>query len=99
MAANPVVLIIAAFVAVGVAVYNIWKNWDTIKPKLLAFWEDIKMVVTFTINELLGYFQTTFPALTSVVRTEWEIIKGIIDMAMAGVNKVRELVNTAKAVA
>lgn len=92
------VLIIAAFVAIGVAVYKIWENWDTIKPKLLAFWEDLKTVVVFTINELKDYFAETFPMLTAIVRTEWEIIKGIIDFAVAGVAKIRELVNTAKEV-
>lgn len=43
--ANPVVLtivaIVVAIVALGVAVYELWKHWDTVKPWLLKFWNEI----------------------------------------------------------
>lgn len=40
--ANPVIAAIAILiVALGVAVYEMWKHWDTVKPWLLKFWNEI----------------------------------------------------------
>lgn len=42
LAANPVVLIIAAIAAlVAIGIY-LYKNWDEIKPKLIKVWETVK---------------------------------------------------------
>lgn len=40
--ANPVIAAIAILiVALGVAVYEMWEHWDTVKPWLLKFWNEI----------------------------------------------------------
>lgn len=53
LAANPIVLIIAAIVAaVAGAAYLIWKHWSTIGPMFAAGWEAIKT----TANSLMAWF-------------------------------------------
>lgn len=40
--ANPVIAAIAIVIAaLGLAAYEMWKHWDTVKPALLKFWKDI----------------------------------------------------------
>lgn len=41
---SPITLVIAAIAALAAGAYLLYTNWDTIKPMLLAFWEDIKAV-------------------------------------------------------
>ncbi len=39
---SPITLVIAAIAALAAGAYLLYTNWDTIKPMLLAFWEDVK---------------------------------------------------------
>lgn len=51
LAANPIVLIIAAIAAaIALAAYVIWKNWDTLGPKFAALWAGIKATFTATMD-------------------------------------------------
>lgn len=53
LATNPVVLAIAAVVAViAGAAYLIWKNWDTLGPKFTAMWAGIKTI----FEQTMGWF-------------------------------------------
>lgn len=53
LAANPIVLIIGAIVAVVAgAAYLIWKNWDTLGPKFTALWAGIQS----TFSGVMGWF-------------------------------------------
>lgn len=51
LAANPIVLIIAAIAAaIALAAYVIWKNWDTLGPKFAALWAGIKATFSQTMD-------------------------------------------------
>lgn len=40
--ANPIIAAITILiVALGVAVYEMWKHWDTVKPWLIKFWNEV----------------------------------------------------------
>lgn len=55
LAANPIVLIIAAIAAaIALAAYVIWKNWDTLGPKFAALWAGIKA----TFSHAMDWFAT-----------------------------------------
>lgn len=75
-ALGPVILIIAAVVAAGVLLY---KNWDTIKAKAIAFknavvtaFENFKTRVTTTFNNIKT-------AIVTPIQTAINTVKGIID--------------------
>jgi hypothetical protein len=40
--ANPIAIIITAIGLLAYALYEVWKNWDTIKANLILVWEQIK---------------------------------------------------------
>lgn len=73
---GPVILIIGAVVAAGVLLY---KNWDTIKAKAIAFkdavvqaFNDFKTKVTTTFNNIKT-------AIVTPIQTAINTVKGIID--------------------
>ena len=75
-ALGPVILIIGAVVAAGVLLY---KNWDTIKAKAIAFkdavvaaFENFKTRVTTTFNNIKT-------AIVTPIQTAINTVKGIID--------------------
>lgn len=75
-ALGPVILIIAAVVAAGIYLY---KNWDTIKAKAIAFkdavvqaFNDFKTKVTTTFNNIKN-------AIVTPIQTAINTVKGIID--------------------
>ena len=75
-ALGPVILIIAAVVAAGIYLY---KNWDVIKAKAIAFkdavvqaFNDFKTKVTTTFNNIKS-------AIVTPIQTAINTVKGIID--------------------
>ena len=75
-ALGPVILIIAGVVAAGITLY---KNWDTIKAKAIAFkdavvaaFENFKARVTATFNNIKT-------AIVTPIQTAINTVKGIID--------------------
>ena len=73
---GPVVLAIAAVIAIGVALY---KNWDTIKAKAIAF----KDAVIAAFNNLKTNVSATFNAIKTAIVTPIQSaidkVKGLID--------------------
>ena len=73
---GPVVLAIAAVIAIGVALY---KNWDTIKAKAIAF----KDAVIAAFNNLKANVSATFNAIKTAIVTPIQNaidkVKGLID--------------------
>ena len=72
----PIIGVIAAVIAIGVALY---KNWDTIKQKLgvlkdyiIGAWNKVKEALKTAAKAI-------FDALTWPYRKAWEIIKGVVD--------------------
>ena len=75
-ALGPVILIIAGVVAAGITLY---KNWDTIKAKAIAF----KDAVVATFNNFKAQVSATFNAIKTAIvtpiQTAINTVKGIID--------------------
>lgn len=72
LAANPVALTVAAIAGlVTVAIY-VWRNWDEIKPKLLAIWELIRAGAE-SVSIKIGQ------AWNSVKQVVYGVINSILD--------------------
>lgn len=56
-----------AITAIGVAAYFLWKNWDSIKPKLMEMWEGIKAGFHNFIHGFLSGWQTLFNSLANLL--------------------------------
>lgn len=78
-ALGPVILIIAAVVAAGVLLY---KNWDTIKAKALAF----KNAVIATFNQFKTQVTTTFNNIKNAIVTP---IQNAINKVKAIIDKIK----------
>jgi hypothetical protein len=75
---SPITLVIAAIAALAAGAYLLYTNWDTIKPMLLAFWEDVQAVWGTFITWVSGL-------IDSVTKAFWDgwqkIITFTADMA------------------
>lgn len=78
-ALGPVILIIGAVVAAGVLLY---KNWDLIKAKAIAF----KNAVVATFNQFKANVAATFNAIKTAIVTP---IQNAIDKVKSIVNKIK----------
>ena len=78
-ALGPVILIIGAVVAAGVLLY---KNWDTIKAKAIAF----KNAVIATFNQFKANVAATFKAIQTAIVTP---IQNAINKVKAIVDKIK----------
>ena len=76
---GPIILVIGAVVAAGVLLY---KNWDTIKAKAIAF----KNTVVATFNDFKAKVAATFNAIKTAIVTP---IQNAIDKVKAIINKIK----------
>ena len=76
---GPVVLAVAAVIAIGVALY---KNWDTIKAKAVAF----KNAVLSNFNDFKNKVTSTFNAIKTAIITP---IQTAIDKVKGLINKIK----------
>ncbi len=75
----PITLTIAAIVAIWVAIYEVIKNWDSIKPKLLEFWESIKNYLTQTWETIKNIFISWLNIIKTIWTTVWNWIKAVFN--------------------
>lgn len=86
LAANPIVLIIGAIIAVGALLITHWDEvkkiaaevWQTIKDIIAAVWEAIKTVIETVINIIASIISGVFNAIKSVIQIQVNIWKAII---------------------
>lgn len=71
-----VIAIIAALIAVGVLLY---KNWDTIKAKAIAFKNSVVTAFNDFKNKVTTTFNNIKTAIVTPIQTAINTIKGIID--------------------
>jgi len=57
LAANPIVLIIAAIVALIAIGVLLWKNWDTVKEKAIAIWGAVSDFFKAVWEKIVGFFK------------------------------------------
>lgn len=83
-ALGPVVLAIGAVIAVGVLLY---KNWDTIKAKAIALWNNIKTTFNSIKTTIIGVWNNIKTSLSNA----WNTIK---NTASSKFNAVKEAILT-----
>lgn len=99
LAANPIVLIIGAIIAVGALLITHWDEvkkiaaevWQTIKDIIAAVWEAIKTVIETVINIIASIISGVFNAIKSVIQIQVNIWKAIITTAW---NVIKTVVTT-----
>lgn len=55
LAANPIGLIITAIGLLAFALYEVWKNWDSIKANLVLLWNQLKIDISAIVDGLKEY--------------------------------------------
>jgi len=84
-ALGPAIMIIGALVAVGVVLY---KNWDTIKARAIAF----KNSVVKTFNDLKAKVTATFNAIKNAIVNP---ITTAVNLVRTAINKIKSIINGA----
>ena len=85
-ALGPVVLAIGAVIAIGVLLY---KNWDTIKARAIAF----KDKVINTFNQFKAKVTSIFNAVKNAIVTP---IQNAIDIVKNAIERIKSIINGAK---
>jgi len=69
---SPIALVIAAILAIGVAGYTMWKEWETVKFMMSMFWQEIKNTFLSAVNFITGLF-LNWTAIGIIIK-HWEDI-------------------------
>ena len=75
LAANPVVLIIAAIVAIGIALYELYQHSEAFRAFVDQAWQFIRQAITAAVEAL----KPVFDGMVTAVKGVWEIMIGIKD--------------------
>jgi phage-related protein len=88
MLANPIILIVAALAALGVALVLAWKKSDTFRAIVTGAWSAIKTTVLTVAGAVIGFLKTWVPRILLVtmpfigipllVATHWAKFKSIV---------------------
>lgn len=107
MLANPIGLVIAAIAGLVAAGVLLYKNWDTVKAKTLALWEQIKQgkgaifLVLGPVGQLIKAaidLARNWDSTKSVWENVWGAIKrsaaDSVNSVISGINKMIETINS-----
>lgn len=75
---SPITLIVIALALLGVAIFLLIKNWDTLKRFTVDTWEAIKMIVTNKLNEIKTKFTDIWNAISNILKTALNLYIGLI---------------------
>mgnify|MGYP000075348030 CR=1 FL=1 len=75
LAANPIVLIITAIGLLALALYEVWKNWDSIKANLVLLWNQLKIDIGTIVDALKEYIFSTFNVIGDFVTAKIDFLK------------------------
>lgn len=75
LAANPVVLVVLALVAFGVAIYELYQHCDGFRQFIDAAWQAIQLAISVAVEAL----KPVFDGMVTAVKGVWDVIVGIKD--------------------
>lgn len=82
LAANPIVLIIGgiilALIALGFAIYEVWKHWDEILLKTKVVWEEIKTFLFDAFNSMVAWSKEKLAVVQQVFTDAFTSVKNTI---------------------
>lgn len=89
---GPVLLVIGVLGLLTKAFYDIWKNWATVKPQIIADWESFKTNILSIVWAIVGFVTDKFDAmmrkvdeainyLANKARQAKEYVSGILSSA------------------
>ena len=103
MLANPIVLVIAAVVALVAAFIYLWNNCEEFRQFWIDLWESIKEIAIAVWEALKAFFQTAWEAIKTTAVTVWNAVKdffsglweGIKNIFTSAVNAISTFLTTA----
>jgi len=84
-ALGPVVLAIAAIIAIGVL---LWRNWDTIKSKAAELWNNLKGGFQYLVDSIKGFFNNLIAFFTGIPGRIWNALKNVGTMILNAFKKI-----------
>lgn len=88
MLANPIVLIIAAIVALVAAFIYLWNNCDGFRQFWIDLWENIKQIAVAVWEGLKTFFTAAWQAISTTAQTIWNGIKNFFSALWEGIKTI-----------
>lgn len=75
LATNPIGLVITAIGLLALALYEVWKNWDSIKANLVLLWAQLKSDIGGIVDALKEYIFGAFNIIGDFVTQKIDFLK------------------------
>lgn len=98
MAANPIILVIAAIAALVAAFIYLWNTSDEFRQFWIDLWENIKAVAIAVWEAISTFFSQAWEAIKSTAETVWNGIKDFFTGLWEGITTLFTTVVTAIAI-
>ena len=95
MAANPIILVIAAIAALVAAFIYLWNTSDEFRQFWIGLWENIKAVAIAVWEAISTFFSQAWEAIKSTAETVWNGIKDFFTGLWEGITTLFTTVVTA----
>lgn len=96
LAANPIVLVIAAIAALVAGVIYLWKTNENFRNAVLGIWEAVKSGIKSAIDAVIGFFQKLWQSIVdvwnSIVAFMTPIVQTIAAVIQVGFMLVYEII-------
>lgn len=76
VALGPLLIPLAALAAAIGAVYLVWKNWDKIKPILVALYNSVRTYLVDKLNAVWNFVKAGIDRVTGFFRGMWDAVVG-----------------------
>ncbi len=97
--ANPITWVILAIIALGAAIYLLWRNWDVVIAAIGRAWDWLKTAIPQTISEIIQAIRAKFGEFAAAGQALIEtftagivsVISKPVEVVKEGLARVREL--------
>jgi TP901 family phage tail tape measure protein len=88
LAANPIVLIIAAVAALVAAFIYLWNNSEGFRNFWINLWETLKNAVTVAVEAIGNFLSQAWTAITTTAQTVWTAISEFFSGVWEGIKTI-----------